>query len=229
MTRQQREDLIKRYEALETGLVADAMDDLGLACGAVPGLFLCAGGKKPAAGFAVTMRQAKRTGPYDGVPKARHAQVIDGILESGDMLVIETGGIADVTTGGGLLALRAKMKGAAGFVTDGSLRDLDEIEDMQFPVCCAGRSPLRSLERLETISVNEEISLRGVRIRPGDVILMDTSGLVAVPAAEAERVADRAAKIRKEESAVESYIRKGLTIAQSRTRAKKDMDEAAGE
>ena len=220
MTTAEKEALIRRYEKLQTSLVSDAMDELSLNSGAGPGMKLCAGSTSPAAGFAVTMRQVRQSAG-DTAAKARHAQVIDDVLGECDMLVIRTDRILDETTGGGLLAQRAKRKGAAGFVTDESMRDLDEIDAMAFPVCCAGTSPVRSLGRLETVSVNETIQLRGVSIAPGDVILMDTTGLIVVPLAQAAAVAERAEQIMREEDAAMRFICEGKSIREARTLAGK--------
>ena len=172
--------------------------------------------KKKAAGFALTIRQARRSTAYDGKNLARQGGIIDTETNPYDMLIIDMAGIQDVCTGGALLALRAKSRGVSGELTNGCLRDADEIAELGFPVYCAGTFPVKSARDIETIGVNVPVMLGGVQIIPGDLILMDRTGAVAIPADRIDEVLKEAERINAREAKMEELIRQGMSIVDAR-------------
>ena len=132
------------------------------------------------------------------------------------MLVIDMSGITDVCTGGALLALRAKTRGVSGELTNGCLRDADEIAALDFPVYCAGTSPVKSAKDIETIGVNVPVTIGGVQVLPGDLICMDSTGVVVVPQGRINDVIAEAEKISARESKMEEMIRTGMSIVEAR-------------
>lgn len=216
MTQEEKLEWIHVFKKFPTGTISDAMDNLGIRRGAVAGLHPLEPAQPKAAGFALTIRQIRRKTPYDGKSLAGQGGVIDSQIRTGDMLVIDMAGMTDICTGGALLVLRARMRGAAGELTNGCLRDAEEIAELDFPVYCAGTSPVKSAMDVETAGVNVPVMIGGVQISPGDLILMDRTGAVAVPADMLREVSEEAARIREREAKMEELIRSGKTLAEAR-------------
>jgi regulator of RNase E activity RraA len=137
--------------------------------------------------------------------------VIDA-TRAGDVLVIDNGGHC-VSTFGGLATLAAKVKGVAGLVVDGGVRDREEMEEHEFPVFARHMTPLTGRSRLAVTAINEPVSCGGVRVRPGDVIVADGSGVVCIPAEHAAKVAELAEGYSRDDEAATAELRKGLAFS----------------
>lgn len=171
--KEERTYWIENYKKFPTSNISDAMDNLGLRSGIVLGLHPLDVYQPRTAGFAKTLRQMRRKTAFDGKSLTKQASIIDSQTEYGDLLVIEATGLTDVATGGAMLATRAQMRGVMGELTNGSLRDIDEIADLKFPVYLGGTSPVKSARIMETVDVDVPVFLGDVQICPEDLILMD--------------------------------------------------------
>jgi regulator of RNase E activity RraA len=110
----------------------------------------------------------------------------------GHVLVLGTGGEADACSCGNLLVGRLKVRGVAGIVTDGGYRDVAEIAGLGFPAYHLRAAPPPSFLKLHAVALGEPIGCAGVAIYPGDVMVGDGEGVVAIPAACTKEVADEA-------------------------------------
>jgi 4-hydroxy-4-methyl-2-oxoglutarate aldolase len=120
-----------------------------------------------------------------------------GLLRPGDILVVDRLGDDRHACWGGGVTVAAKAAGALAGIVDGPCTDQLEIEQSDFPMWCRGLSPITT--RLYNLggTLNHIVSCGGVPVQAGDAILADESGVLVLPAWEAEAVAD-AALIRQE-------------------------------
>ncbi len=222
MTLEERRTWIARFQGLSTSAAADAMDNLGLPVRHPEGVWPLEPGQPKAAGFAVTMEQKPRRGAFDGTTLAKQARVVDENIGEGDLLVISASEVRVCCTAGGMQAMRMKMQGAAGILTDGSLRDADEIAGMGFPAYLAGTSPLKSTRYIETAGINVPVTVGGVKVFPGDLVLMDRSGVLIISPEDLERVAREAERITALEDRMMEYIKSGMSFAGAKAAAEKE-------
>lgn len=120
----------------------------------------------------------------------------------GHVLVVDCRGEGRVASGGEILTTRLKVRGAAGLVSDGPVRDSHRIAEMDFPVYCAGGSAPLNLLQHHAIDLNVPIGCGGVAVYPGDIIVGDNEGVVVIPA----HLADEVAKDAAEQETMEVFI-----------------------
>ena len=102
------------------------------------------------------------------------------IVRPGDVVVIDAGGSPMNAVLGDLIATKAKHRGVAGFVVDGLVRDLPGLVEVGLPVYARGVTPIGPLHRGPG-EINYPISCGGAIVNPGDVVVADPAGVVAVP------------------------------------------------
>jgi RraA family protein len=102
------------------------------------------------------------------------------IARPGDVVVVDAGGSCMNAVLGDLVCTKAKHRGIAGFIVDGLIRDLPGIQETGLPVYARGTTPIGPLHRGPG-EINFPISCGGTIINPGDAIVADTAGIVAVP------------------------------------------------
>lgn len=128
------------------------------------------------------------------------------LLEAGDVLVVD--GEGDVTRAlvGEIMMTSARVRGAVAFVMDGAVRDAEAFEEHRFP-CWARGVSLRGPYKDGPGSINVPVTIGGMLVRPGDVLVGDTDGVVAVPVALAQEVAAKArAKVAQEQETIAAIL-----------------------
>jgi 4-hydroxy-4-methyl-2-oxoglutarate aldolase len=108
--------------------------------------------------------------------------------EPGSVLVYVMEDGLEIAAMGNLMGTTAKVRGLAGAVIDGAVRDITELRRLQFPVWSRRVSPATSVGRM--VSVDKQIPVRcaGILVHPGDYIVGDPDGVIVVPAGAAEKV-----------------------------------------
>ncbi|MDR0469845.1 MAG: RraA family protein [Peptococcaceae bacterium] len=219
--KEQYRDLIERFEELTTGNLSDAMDNLGLQRGVITGLsLLTRTEKKRLVGFAYTMKQMTRHQASQGAKLAKHSEAINKLADPGDVLVIDAGGRLDVCNGGGLLAMRAKIRGLAGFVVNGCYRDIDEINEFGFPIFARAATPVRSTPDQETVGFEIPVEIDGVQIRTGDILVADRDGVIVIPPEQARAIVEEAQSIAENEIALLKLVCEGMDFMEAYSKVK---------
>jgi regulator of RNase E activity RraA len=113
-------------------------------------------------------------------------------IPPGHVLVMDCRGDASVASAGSILITRMMIRGAAGVVTDGGLRDSMEIAQLAIPTYCANPSAPTNLIKHHAVDLNVPIGCGGVPVYPGDILVGDGEGVVVIPAKIAEEVAHEA-------------------------------------
>jgi len=206
--------ILKAFEGLRVADVSDGMDavglqNVGLMDAAIRPLWRDAEKYTHRfIGIAVTVRyvptQQPPAGPrseedFDRWVSTWYNQVssepFQPLLRPGTALVIEDAGEADVGSIGSNNIMSWKLRGCVGVVTSATARDTDEIITEKVPLYFRG--PGRGIRpgRNEVESVNRPITVGGVLVRPGDVIVADGDGVIVVPRAKATDVAAYAHKV----------------------------------
>lgn len=128
------------------------------------------------------------------------------ILEPGDVLVIDGEGDVSRALVGEIMMTIAKTNGAVGFVIDGAVRDVEAFEEHQFP-CWARGVNLRGPYKDGPGSINTAITVGGMLVNPGDVILGDSDGVVAITPSLAQEIAVLAKnKVQQEREMIQSIL-----------------------
>jgi 4-hydroxy-4-methyl-2-oxoglutarate aldolase len=194
------EALLAGFAGIPTGYLVDAMNGSGCLDYRIKPLVAR---KTVMVGTAVTCQ----AGPSDNLALfgAVHA------ARKGDVLVAATDAYMGAAITGDLLLGMARNRGVAGLVTDGLVRDLVGILDVDIPVYCAGLTA-NSPARNGPGTVGLPIVLGGVRVDSGDIVVGDRDGIVIVPLAEATNVLGRLGGIKAAEASLEAKVKAGLEV-----------------
>jgi regulator of RNase E activity RraA len=130
------------------------------------------------------------------------------IAQPRDVIVVDAGGDLTQAIIGELMMRHAQQRGVAGFVINGAIRDLGTISNDTYPVYAAGvthRGPYKDGPG----EINVPVALNGMLVHPGDIIVGDEDGVVAVPLDRAELLLELAAKHRAKEDKTMADILNG--------------------
>lgn len=199
--------LMQRLAALDTPTVSDALDKLDLP-GAVYGLMPMTIAQR-IVGCAVTVALGP---PHEGAPKRHLGTGAIMAAKPGDIVVVQHGRL-DFSGWGGLLTRGAASKGLSGVVIDGAFRDIDEARDLGFPIYGRAAVPITARGRVMEHGFNEPVTIGGVMVKPRDLVIADSSGVVFIAADRAEEVIAVAEDIFQRERLMARDIEAGLPIA----------------
>lgn len=153
---------------------------------------------------------------------------------AGEVIVIEARGEAGSGTLGDVLAIRAHARGAAGIVTDGGVRDFDAVTAVGIPVYTVGAHPAVLGRKHVPWDTDLTIACGGATVQPGDVIVGDADGVIVIPPALAEEVADAALAQEDEDAWIAARVAEGHSVEElfpmnAEWRARYEAEVAQGE
>jgi 4-hydroxy-4-methyl-2-oxoglutarate aldolase len=170
-----------RLSSVAVSDISDAMERLGFRRTVISGFRCSIGERRSVVGPALTVRQVPKHSPAVASDRlTRHGEVSKSIAQEGDFVVVDAAARTDVASWGGHHSERCHDRGVAGVLINGSTRDIAEIRRMSFPIFHLGTSPISSRWDQETAEINGTVSIGGVQIRGGDIIVGDEDGLIVV-------------------------------------------------
>jgi regulator of RNase E activity RraA len=197
--------------ALYTGAVADILDELGLHEQCLPADIRPLSDDMKLAGPVYPVRGRSRPADDGNDPRYRQMDMLDGIFP-GAVVVIDPGDETRAAHWGELMSHTAKARGATGVVIAGGVRDTPEILRLGFPCFRRYHSPLTAVYRFDITDFGVPVRIGGVRLVPGDFVLGDVDGVLAIPAAAVDEVIARAASVREREDIVRQALDEGGSI-----------------
>jgi len=133
-------------------------------------------------------------------------------MPAGCICVADAMGVTDAGIFGDILCARMQMRGVAGLVTDGVVRDVVGVLGTGLPVWCQGTAAPASVTGLTFVSWQEPIACGGVAVFPNDVIVVDEDGAVLIPANLLDDVLELASEQENLEAWIMSEINAGAAL-----------------
>lgn len=203
-------ELCARYRRLYLPSICDALYELGETEHVLPTSLRPLFPESRIVGHAYTVegRELAPVGWNAGIPRIRSYLEVFDRLEADSVLVSVTPG-GRVGHFGELTANAAAARGCVGCILDGNLRDIEGLRDIGFPVFYRDLSPLNAIGRWEMVASEQPVTVGGVVINQGDIIVAEFDGIVVVPRDAAERVLLKSEEIVSAEKLVRAELSAG--------------------
>jgi 4-hydroxy-4-methyl-2-oxoglutarate aldolase len=203
--------LPRRFARIYTAAITDVMDEMGLIRQTLPSALQPLTPAMRLAGYAFTARGR----PHRGNPRERDATLrrflaMVGAVPSDSVLVLASND--HVAAHFGELSMEAlRRRKVRGAVIDGATRDAAYIARVGFPTFVRYRTPQDSVPRWRVSDWGQPLTLGGVRVSLGDIVVADLDGVVVVPRRVAHEVLTRCEKLVGTENRVRIAIKRGMT------------------
>ena len=196
---------------VRSALVSDSLDLIGIRNNVMSHAVTPLVSAMKIIGYASTIEfvEGKDFDPQD--PYGPAIDFLDS-LQSGDVAIVATGHSTQSAFWGELFSTAAKGRGANGVVTDGPLRDTQEILPVGFSAFGIGTLPFDYKGRMKVSSVHSRVSCGGVEVNQGDLIVADNDGVAVVPASKIDEVITLANERARRESTVLKELLEGKSV-----------------
>ena len=215
-------DWNKRLAPFYVPLIADILDEIGITKNVLRHEIepIYAEAKVAGVAYPARMRKLPKFPEYSPVGED-WADLLVEMLESvgeGQVFVVETGDCVEAATWGELMSNAVKTRGALGAISDGAVRDVPKILEIQppFPVWGRGFNPTDSKGRIGVTEFGDiTVKCGGVTVRPGDIVFGDLDGVVVIPQEKAEEVVSEAEERFEKEKGFRQEVRDGVPVSKA--------------
>jgi 4-hydroxy-4-methyl-2-oxoglutarate aldolase len=179
------QQIIDAFKALgdATCAISDALDELGIP-GAIAGSSLrgiTAGSR--VVGTALTLKNEARLDDPASAAQLKNNLMAEmechNLAVAGDVLVIQ--GVQGASNMGGVGGRLGKRQGELGAVVDGFVRDVGDFREVDYPIWSTGITPMTGKWRVKSVEINGPVTICGVEVNPGDLVVADDTGVCFVP------------------------------------------------
>jgi 4-hydroxy-4-methyl-2-oxoglutarate aldolase len=206
-----KDDLPRRFSRLPTAALTDVLDELGLTRQTLPSTIQPLTPDMRVAGYAFTARGR----PHRGHPRERDATLrkflgMLGAVPADSVLVLAANDHVAAHFGE-LSAEVLRARHVRGVVVDGSTRDALSIARLRFPTFVRYRTPQDSVPRWRVTDWGQPLTIGGVRVALGDVVVADLDGVVVVPRRVAHEALVRGERLLGTENKIRAAVRRGMS------------------
>ena len=205
------DNLPRRFARIYTAAITDVMDEMGLRRQTLPSAIQPLAGGMRAAGYAFTARGR----PHSGSPRERDQTLKRFLAMLGaaptDSVLVLAAHDNVAAHFGELSAEWFRARKVRGAVIDGATRDTASIVRMGFPTFVRYRTPQDSVPRWRVADWGQPVTIGGVRVSLGDLVVGDLDGVVVIPRRVAHEVLGRCEKLVGTENRVRAAVRQGMT------------------
>ena len=201
-------EIIEALKKLSTPCVSDALDRLRIRGGCHGLVPIVTGTRMVGPAFTVKYVPVGET-------KGTVGDYIDDV-SAGEVVVLDNNGRTDCTVWGDILTFLADRKGVAGTVIDGVCRDIDGIRELRYPMFSRGHFMVTGKDRVMVQSVGEIVTVSGIQVRRGDLMMGDETGVLAIPHERADEVLSVAVEIEEAEQRILDALKSGSSIREAR-------------
>lgn len=203
--------LINELETLTSGNLSDALDALKIE-GVLVGLE-CTMVSRKIIGPAYTIEY--QTSEHNSESFKMAANYIDEV-PPGSAIVIDNQGKKDCSVWGEILTAKSIISKFAGTVINGSVRDIDQISQSEYPISYLHTVPRSGKNRVKLKNTQQKIIIGKVVIEPGDIIFADQTGVIAIPIDQIEDVIAKAKQVQVNERQIIKDLIDGYSVAEAR-------------
>jgi len=208
-------EYLKRYRKLYLPAITDILDEMGYTNQWLGKTIKPIGPVTTIAGEAFTVKYAHSLfSSVDDTMKG-NANMLEEIKDN-SVIVVDNAGNELTGLWGGISAMIAKKKGAQGLVIDGGVRDTSFIIQQELPIYARFTTPLGALGRFKIVGTNVPIYINNILINPGDIIIGDYDGIIAIPREISEEVLFKTEElVKNEQIKIVNAIKSGMSAKEA--------------